>query len=128
MTDTNDTNLVRCPIVGSKFYPPAMEILLLLPVGTALRAVAEPTNPHDPNAIQVWIDHDSIPERARGLIARNIHRPLNQPAYQLGHIAATFAASLKKLGFPDDGNFTGILAIGRDGGNRIVLPSSFIDV
>jgi hypothetical protein len=116
---------IRCPIVGSKFYPPAMEILLLLPVGTALRAVAEPTNLHDPNAIQVWIDHDAIPERARGLIARNIRRPLDQRAYQLGHIAANFAAALKKVGFPNDGNIAGTLTIGRDDGNRILLPETY---
>lgn len=114
------TDPIRCPIVGSKFYPPAMEILLVLPVGTPLRALAEPTNPHDANAVQVWIDTTSIPQKARERLIKTVPS-LNssRDSYQLGHIAASFAAMLNQKGFPDE--VTGTFAIGSKGGNRILL-------
>lgn len=121
MTDST-ASAVRCPIVGARFYPPATDILLYLPVGTPLRAVAEPTNKFDPNAIQVWIETHSIPQKTLDRIP-NSGQLAEQSAWQLGHIAREFAAKLVARGFSDsvDG-VDGVYVIGNDGGNRILIP------
>ena len=44
------------------FRPPADAILQCLPIGTELFLRAEPTNPHDSNAVQVLVDLAKFPE------------------------------------------------------------------
>lgn len=116
----------RCPIVGSKFYPQAANILLFLPVNTELFALAEPTNPHDRNAIQVWIETRNIPQAALSRIP-NSGALASQSTWQLGHIARDFARALKLRGFPDDTmkSVPGTYTVGKDGGNRILLPETY---
>lgn len=46
---------IRFPLVGMKFRRPADTIVSLLPPETPLFLRREPTNEHDPNAIQVWV-------------------------------------------------------------------------
>lgn len=43
------------PIVGGRFRPPADTILSNLPFSTPLTLIREPSNPHDANAIGVWL-------------------------------------------------------------------------
>lgn len=45
-----------CPIVGLRFYPPATLLIELIPIGFSLVLKPEPSNPYDPNAVQVWLD------------------------------------------------------------------------
>lgn len=127
------TQTIRAPIVGSKFYPPASDILQFLPLGVELFAIAEPDNPHDPNAIQVWIETKNIPQSTLDKLSKpgfgreQIPNLFNQSAWQLGHVAREFAAELKRLGFPNDDmkSISGAFTIGSDNGNRILLPSAY---
>jgi hypothetical protein len=48
--------VLNVPLVGMAFRPPAKQILSILPLGTNLILVPEPTNQYDPNAIQVHVD------------------------------------------------------------------------
>jgi hypothetical protein len=114
----------RCPIVGMKYYPGALAIVTNLPVGTPLFALAEPTNPHDPNAIQVWIETRHIPQVTLDRVP-NSGRLASASAWQLGHIAREFAAKLKMIGFPEDCEIAGTLQIGNDGGSRITLTKTW---
>ncbi len=43
------------PIVGAHFRPPAKALLSVLPGGNALRIIPEPDNPHDENALAVFV-------------------------------------------------------------------------
>lgn len=49
------------PIVGAHFRPPAKAILEVLPTGAELELRPEPSNPFDPNAIQVIVASSQIP-------------------------------------------------------------------
>ena len=128
--DSGSASRARCPIVGSKFYPLATEILQFLPVGASLFALAEPDNKFDPNAIQVWIETKNIPQvtldrlPGRGVPTKNT---FDQSCWQLGHIAKDFARALKARGFPNDPmtSIPGTYTVGKDGGNRILLPETY---
>lgn len=50
------------PMVGMHYRPPAKAIVDNLRVGTPLHLRAEPDNPYDPNAIQIFIKGIDIPE------------------------------------------------------------------
>lgn len=43
-------------LVGMRFRPPALDIVANLPLGTRLLARRQPENPHDENAIQIFLD------------------------------------------------------------------------
>jgi hypothetical protein len=47
--------MIKLPIVGAKFRPPAQEVLALLPAGAELLLRRQPDNPHDGNAVQVLL-------------------------------------------------------------------------
>jgi hypothetical protein len=47
--------MIKLPIVGAKFRPPAQEVLTLLPAGAELLLRRQPDNPHDGNAVQVLL-------------------------------------------------------------------------
>ena len=50
------------PLVGAHFRPPAKALLQVLPSAfKGLRLRAEPSNPYDPNAVQVVLVTDEIP-------------------------------------------------------------------
>jgi hypothetical protein len=49
------------PIVGMYHHPPAQGILRAAPHNCPLTLRPEPTNPYDPNAIQVWLTTEGIP-------------------------------------------------------------------
>lgn len=50
------------PIVGAYYRPPAKAILQVLPGGAPLRLRPEPSNRFDPDAVQVCVSTDAIPE------------------------------------------------------------------
>ena len=124
-------SLVRYPIVGTRHHPPANCILKFLAVDTPLFLVAEPTNPHDPNAIGVWIERDVLPENdafnfelaGYGTSIVELHE-LSEVflGYIPREIAATMASSRMVTKFPKD--FTRIpatFAIGADGRPRVIF-------
>ncbi len=47
---------MKFPVVGMQHRFPAAMILSLIPPGTEFFLRREPDNPHDPNAIQVWVE------------------------------------------------------------------------
>jgi len=51
---------LTAPIVGLHFHPPAKWLLEKLPQQTPLILSPNPDNPHDPNAIEILIDHDEL--------------------------------------------------------------------
>lgn len=52
--DQGMTQVYLSPLVGMHFRPPAKLVLKALPGGVALRLQAEPDNPYDAGAVQVW--------------------------------------------------------------------------
>ena len=87
------------PIVGTRHHPPANAILCVLPVGTELELLPEPTNPHDANAIMVYVAGENVPQSEEldslamgyGETAFTIHE---MKYILLGYIARQVAATL----------------------------------
>lgn len=96
------------PIVGAYYRPPATTILKHLPVGTPLIIQAEPDNPHDANAIAIYIKGENIPENDPDLdmhlggFGTNVATLRATEYIHLGYIPATAAAALRAQGFPID--------------------------
>jgi hypothetical protein len=59
-TNPQEEEMIKLPIVGARFRPPAEDVLRLLPAGTELILRRQPENPHDGNAVQVLLpgSHD----------------------------------------------------------------------
>ena len=100
------------PLVGARFHPPALALLAVLPAGAELMLRPEPSNPHDPNAIGVWVQSTSEsldPSRLAEALAGFGMEPadlLAKPEWMLGYVAREQAAKLAlqdptpaKLGF-----------------------------
>lgn len=85
--------LVRAPIVGMHFHPPAKQVINMLPADTPLDLVFDPENQYDSWAIKVFADPKAIPKHY--LPDLEIHLPgyglnlddLLQGPIWLGHIA-----------------------------------------
>lgn len=54
-------NTLTGVLVGAHFRPPAKLILECLPAGASLQLVAEPDNPYDPQAVQVFTNLGNVP-------------------------------------------------------------------
>ena len=97
------THILLSPLTGAFHRPPAKQLLSLLPAGTFLHLEAEPDNPYDEFAIQVWLDPSAIPPiqlpnldtslEGTGYTASLI---LREPRIQLGYIAASAGKPLAK--------------------------------
>jgi hypothetical protein len=85
------------PIVGSRFHPPADDILEVIAIGTLLILRADPHNRFDENAIGIWIAKIDSP----------IKTTLRQPEYHLGFIPKDLAKVLRERGFPTDTDIPG---------------------
>lgn len=90
------------PIVGAYYRPPAQAVLNALPVGAALTLMAEPENPHDPNAIGVWINTADIPKTSHDKLSMTLpdsgytlEALLNLGELHLGYIPREIAAKLR---------------------------------
>jgi hypothetical protein len=108
------------PLVGAHFRPPAKAILQILPGGAPLILRCEPTNPYDPNAVQVLVESKSIPEDTHedlGMHAQgygfDLEAILAAEEWHLGYVKATEALWLHRklqgdhpasLGFLLNGN------------------------
>jgi len=87
------------PIVGMWHHPPAPGILRAAPISCPLILRPEPTNPHDPNAIQVWLttegiplsSHDKLREELQGF-GVSMDEFLAEPEWFLGFIPKGAAA------------------------------------
>lgn len=98
--------LLKC--VGAWHRPPAKALINMCSAGTALTLRKEPTNPFDPNAIQVLLRSDLIPEdqfeeQAEALAGFGFDRDaiLAEPEWHIGFIPAKDASWLvRKL--PDE--------------------------
>lgn len=99
------------PIVGAHFRPPAKSILNVLPGGTALKLVPEPTNAYDPNACAVYVESANIPVSVHDDLAiavegqgYTLEEILEYPAWHLGYIPRTAAETLApQISEPLDG-------------------------
>lgn len=116
------------PIVGASFRPPAQEILAALSVGAQLELEAEPDNPHDPNAIAVWIWVEDIPSKTLaslddGRLKKHnmiITDLTNRRAWHLGYIPAKIAAVLRQdRDFPENRSVSGSFAVGKNGSPQV---------
>lgn len=91
---------VSCPIVGMHFRPPAKALMAALPSGAALRLVREPENPHDANAIQVFVEGSQVPEEMReecGFVCESMGFAAADvwgDVWHLGYIARQYAEDL----------------------------------
>jgi hypothetical protein len=60
--------IINSPIVGMRFYPPAQVLLEVIPAGTQIQLILEPTNPYDDKAVQVWVPVTSTVEPDDALV------------------------------------------------------------
>lgn len=87
--------MISIPLVGMHFRPPAKEVLSVLPLGTELMLVPEPTNQYDMNAIAVVIDMAEFPVNRLPVLDAILREPFDaselcaQGPLQLGYLAAT---------------------------------------
>lgn len=88
-------------LVGAHFRPPAEAVLAVLPAGCALEIRPEPDNPHDSNALAVWLRTANIPptsypqltERLPGY-GTSIENLLLEEEIQLGYVARSEAGEI----------------------------------
>lgn len=88
-------------IVGDHFRPPAKALLKVLPFGTPLQLVAEPSNPYDPNAVKVMLQSKDIPHTLKdnfeieaAKYGFDFAQLMEQSEWQLGYIPRDRAADL----------------------------------
>jgi hypothetical protein len=90
---------ISAPLVGMFFRPPAKAILAHLPSSCPLEIQPEPENPHDENALQVFVkstdippaQHEDLRADAAGM-GFDLETILSTPEWHLGYIARAFAA------------------------------------
>lgn len=111
----------RLKIVGDVFRPPAKAILAVIPAGTPLQLVAEPSNQHDENAVKVMIQSSDIPhtvseafEEVGAKYGYSFEELMQKSEWQLGYIPRTDAATLAGK-FDPQTPVTGALASMLDG-------------
>ena len=87
-------NTYRSLIVGAWHHPPAQAILDYLTYNAELLLRAEPQNPYDPNAIQIWVPRsaiekidlkDELDSRLRDF-GTNLPELLKESMWHLGYI------------------------------------------
>ena len=87
------------PLVGAQFYPPAKLLLQWIPPLTPLILTPEPSNPYDPNAVQVFLDPKTLSKEPwlkdpdflaalNGFGVTDDEELLASGLLQLGHLAA----------------------------------------
>ena len=90
-------------LVGMHFNPPSKWVTAQLPAGTKLTLRAEPDNPWDENAIQVWLQEPgkALASRKEELTAALVGTSFTigdieaMPEVMLGHLAKTDGKPLK---------------------------------
>lgn len=96
------TAYAALPIVGAFFRPPAQSLLNSLAVGTPLFLLAEPENPHDVNAIAVWLETQHLPESSREALTESLPNYgfdldtiIGQDQWHLGYLPKLFAKRIR---------------------------------
>lgn len=122
---------VKAPLVGMHFRPPAKAILAVLPSACPLSVVPEPDNPHDENALAVFVKSAGIPEHSHSDLDReaqffgsSVQEILARDAWQLGYIARQDAMHLAPRitsAMGDNDHFEGRLAFALDGKPTVQL-------
>jgi hypothetical protein len=107
---------IVAPLVGSRFYPPAVAILASLGMDEPLILRREPENPYDPNAIEVFLPsgwEEKYPELAAEIDAKG--------EVKLGHISRDVAAEWAPV-FDEQGEAPpATLAFSASGAPRVAL-------
>lgn len=114
------------PIVGMWHHPPASGILRAAPENSPLTLHPEPTNPYDPNAIQVWItskgipttNHDKLREELQGF-GVSLEEFLQESEWMLGFIPRGVAALITL-----DGDVEGNLSFDTRGKPLVIFQHS----
>lgn len=117
------------PIVGAFYRPPAQAVLAVLPVGSPLMLVAEPENPHDQNAVAVWMNTQDIPEASYDKLrttlpdsGHTLESLLKEGELHLGYIPRELAAKLRGDGtVTEDEPLKGFLLFSPSGTPRVRL-------
>lgn len=126
MSSTN-VQLKTLPIVGGFYRPPAKTVMEHLALDTKLSLVPEPENPHDINAIAVYVHFKDIPQESLAALepvlpscGHSIESLEDAVTIHLGYIPKELAKILRERGFHGaEGNF----ATGAKGGPMV----TFID-
>lgn len=107
------TNRLIIPISGIHFYPPAREVLTVLPNTSILDLRPEPSNQYDMNAVEVLVDMAEFPVTRCELLDKLLREPFTASELcasgwlKLGYLAASGAKTAK--GGP--GNMEALLMI-----------------
>lgn len=96
-------NTYLLPCVGARFRKPAVALIQMCSTGTPVLLLPEPSNPFDPNAVQVILKSSDIPEESFEVQAELLEGfgydkegVLSQPSWHIGYIPATEAIWLQK--------------------------------
>ena len=114
------------PIVGQYFRPPAGAILQVLPAGATLILRPEPSNPFDPNAVQVLVKTTEIPREHTDILAAiaqgqgySAEDIFAAEEWHLGYISKNMACDLVKT-LPA-GDTQAMICFSPSGSARLVL-------
>lgn len=93
------------PIVGARFRPPALALIQGLPPETNLYLRAEPQNPYDENAIQVFLKSEDLQnlteEETENLnqelasSGKDLEEILSEEEWHLGYVPKDLAQNLR---------------------------------
>jgi len=114
-------------IVGAHFHPPARTLLEVLPIGCPLILRREPHNPHDANAIAIFLEGRNVPE-VDGLDeallgwGTSVAAEKARDEIDLGYIPRDHAADLVHAGFPL-GDVDGSFSVSAGGAPRVRFQS-----
>lgn len=122
--------MANLPIVGSFYRPPAKLLLDKLPIQTPLTLMAEPENPHDANAIAIFLRGADVPELASlndelASFGTTLAQVRATEFIHVGYIPRDDAAMLRAQGFPESGTVPGIFMVGANGGPRVRFSEDF---
>lgn len=113
------TNSLTIALVGAHFRPPAKAIIASLPAGAELRLEAEPDNPYDSKALQVWVharqcEREALSEALQG----TGFEPEDVLAgeWQLGFLPDSDGKACKASGLPGNREAAQFIAASGGGG------------
>lgn len=123
--------MLRAPLVGLQFQPPARAIVPVLPGGTELILEPEPDNEVDPNAVKVLVEPRFIPMSQRMTLDTQLpgfgvklEDLLALHQVPLGYIAAPFAKEVGdalRAALSSGTPYTCTLSFNPQGQPRVVL-------
>lgn len=123
--------MLRFPIVGMYYRPPAEALIKVIAIGTPLLLRAEPDNPADPNAVSVWLRSSDLTAEAKerletelGTMGYTVADILAREEWQLGYIPKNMAAEVRSNGtIPLDAAIDGVFRCADNGGPRVTIEA-----